>query len=114
MAQRTIREMSKIVRASARRVLVIGESAARSAEDALAPDGMLILMETDPDRAKQARERLLQSGLERRATVISGDPRRMLHKLSGPFDVIFCDEAHRSLRDKLAMLLARDGVLITQ
>ena len=95
-------------------MLVIGDSAVQSAEDALAPDGLLILMETDPDRAEQARERLLHSGLERRAAVIIGDPRRMLHKLSGPFDVIFCDEAHRSLRDKLAMLLAQDGVLITQ
>jgi predicted O-methyltransferase YrrM len=114
MAQRTIRTMNKIVRASARRVLVIGESAARPAEDALAPDGKLILIETDPARAEQARARLLQSGLDRRATVISGDPRRMLHKLAGPFDIIFCDEAHGSLRDKLTMLLAPDGVLITQ
>jgi predicted O-methyltransferase YrrM len=71
-------------------------------------------METDRERAEQARERFRQSGLERRATVISGDPRRMLYKLAGPFDVIFYDDAYRSLRDMLVTLLAPEGALISQ
>ena len=74
---------------------------------------MLILMERDPERAEQARRRFSASGLDRRATVIVGEPRRMLHKLSGPFDVIFCDDADSTLRDTLSTLLAPDGVLIT-
>ena len=46
-------------------------------------------------------------------TVIGGDPRRMLYKLAGPFDVIFCNPAYVSLRPILEKLLATDGVLIT-
>lgn len=84
-----------------------------SPEEALAPDGMLILMESDPARAEQARQRLSSSGLDRRATVIAGEPRRLLYKLAGPFDVIFCEDADSAMRDKLATLLAPDGVLIT-
>ena len=84
-----------------------------SPEEALAPDGMLILMESDPARVEQARQDFSSSGLDRRATVIAGEPRRMLHKLSGPFDVIFCQDADPAMRDKLATLLAPDGGLIT-
>lgn len=106
--------MNKNVRACARRVLVIGAtSAALSPEDALAPDGMLILMERDPERAERARQRFSSSGLAQRATVIVGEPRRMLYKLAGPFDVIFCDDQDPTMRDKLATLLAPEGVLIT-
>jgi predicted O-methyltransferase YrrM len=84
-----------------------------SLEDALAPDGMLILMERDPAHAELARQRLSSSGIDRRATVITGDPRRTLYKLAGPFDVIFCDAGDSALREKLVALLAPDGVLIT-
>jgi predicted O-methyltransferase YrrM len=78
----------------------------------LAPDGMLILLEDSPDRAADARRRFALSGIEGRATVISGEPRRMLHKLAGPFDVIFCDDADPALQKRLETLLAPDGVLI--
>ena len=104
--------MNKNVRASAKRVLAIGTTNADlSPEDALSPDGLLILMERDPERAERARQRFSTSGLDQRATVIVGDPRRMLHKLAGPFDVIFCDDEDSDLLDKLATLLAPDGVL---
>ena len=107
--------MSKPVRDGAKRVLVIGETDSTvSPEDTLAADGTLILMESDPARAERARQKFLSSGLDRRATVIRGEPRRMLHKLAGPFDVIFCNDADRTLRDKLTALLAPDGVLITR
>jgi len=108
--------VNKIVRGRARRVLAIGVTftdAELSPEEALAPDGMLILMERDPARAEQARQRFSSSGLGQRATVIAGEPRRMLYKLSGPFDVIFCEDADSAIRDKLATLLAPNGVLIT-
>lgn len=105
--------MNKIVRASARRVLAIGATNATLPEEALSPDGMLILMERDPERAEQARQRFSSSGLDRRATVIVGEPRRMLYKLAGPFDLIFCDDTDPTLHDKLTTLLAPDGVLIT-
>jgi predicted O-methyltransferase YrrM len=107
--------MNKNVRAGAKRVLVIGmTNAVSSPEDSLSPDGLLILMERDPERANQARQRFSSSGLAQRATVILGEPRRMLHKLSGPFDVIFCDDPDPTMRDTLTALLAPDGVLIAK
>jgi predicted O-methyltransferase YrrM len=73
---------------------------------------MLIVMEEDAVRAADVRSRLSSDGSSRQ-TVIGGDPRRMLHKLAGPFDVIFCNAAYLSLRPMLEKLLAADGVLIT-
>jgi predicted O-methyltransferase YrrM len=109
--------MYESVRGRARRVLVVGAaagSAGVSPEEALAPDGLLIVMENDVDRAAQLRVRLSSDGLGERATVIGGDPRRMLYKLAGPFDVIFCSPVYStSARPMLEKLLAPEGVLIT-
>ncbi|MSO57403.1 MAG: hypothetical protein EXQ55_10875 [Acidobacteria bacterium] len=109
------RTMNTFVRGGAKRVLAIGApgEGSLSPEDALAPDGMLIVMESDPARAELARRRFASAGLDARATVIAGDPRRMLYKLAGPFDLIFCDDADSPLRDRLAALLAPSGMLIT-
>jgi predicted O-methyltransferase YrrM len=74
---------------------------------------MLIVMESDPDRAERVRRHFRSAGLDTRATVIVGDPLRMLYKLAGPFDVIFCASAEPSLRQRVAALLAPAGVLIT-
>jgi predicted O-methyltransferase YrrM len=75
---------------------------------------MLIVMERDPARAVQMREKFRQTGLAERAAVIVGDPRRMLHKLAGPFDVIFLGPAEQDLAigDKLSALLKPGGQLI--
>ena len=109
--------MDENVRGRARRVLAVGvpiDETPASPTFALAPDGTLILMEGDPVRAENARRFLSNSGLAARATIIGGDPRRMLYKLSGPFDVIFCNHVYlSSSRDTLEKLLAPDGVLIT-
>jgi predicted O-methyltransferase YrrM len=107
--------MHENVRGRAKRVLVIGavgDSPQISPESVLAPDGMLIVMEEDAARATDMRSRLPHDGLAKR-TVIGGDPSRMLYKLAGPFDVIFCNPAYLSLRPMLEKLLATDGVLIT-
>lgn len=108
--------MYESVRGTARRVLVIGTrigSTDLSPENALSPDGMLIVMESDPARAEEARRRLSSAGYGNRATVIGGDPRRMLYKLAGPFDVIFCNSTYQSVRPMLEKLLAPAGVLIS-
>lgn len=108
--------MYESVLGKARRVLVIGTQADNpeiSPDTALAPDGMLIVMESDRARAEEVRRRLSSAGLSDRATVIGGDPRRMLYKLAGPFDVIFCGHTYLSIRPMLDKLLAPDGVLIT-
>lgn len=107
--------MYENVRGSAQRVLVVGtppDDLDISPTAALAPDGMLIVMEQDTTRAAELRGRLSSEGLGNRATVIVGDPARMLYKLSGPFDVIFCGDAQASVRPMLEKLLATDGVLI--
>jgi len=96
-------------------VLVVGapdENPHISPDTALAPDGMLIVMESDTGRAAEMRRRFSAEGLGERATVIGGDPRRMLYKLAGPFDVIFCSAPYASSRPVLERLLAPDGVLI--
>src|SRR5688572_20093807 len=75
--------MRQVVRGSGRRVLAIGATEINGtspAEQALAADGMLIVMESDVTLAQQARQRFSSAGLGGRATVITGDPRRMLHK----------------------------------
>jgi predicted O-methyltransferase YrrM len=108
--------MYESVRGTARRVLVISTRIDRldfAPDAALAPDGMLIVMESDPARAEELRQRFSSAGYGDRATVIGGDPRRMVYKLAGPFDVIFCDPTYQSVRPMLEKLLAPDGVLIT-
>lgn len=106
------------VQGRAKRVLVVGASASTdeggwAPADMLAPDGLLIVMESDAARAMEIRRDLLRDGLGERATVIGGDPRRMLYKLAGPFDVIICGPAYLSVRPVLEKLLAANGVLIT-
>lgn len=107
--------MYESVRGRAKRVLVVGAHTNQHIppESALASDGTVIFMESDADRAAEMRRRFSNDNLGDRATVIAGDPRRMLHKLAGPFDVIFCSESYLSSRPMLEKLLAPDGVLIT-
>lgn len=110
--------MYENVRGTAKRVLAIGvpldvpyDGTPLSPADALAPDGMLIVMESDQERADQAKRLLSAAGLAARAIVMAGDPRRMLYKLAGPFDVIFCDAAYLSAT--IERLVSPSGVLIT-
>ena len=107
--------MYESVRATARRVLVIGtrsDNRHLSPDAALAPDGKMIVMESDSARAEELRRRFSDAGYSDRATVIGGDPRRMLYKLAGPFDVIFYDSTYESVRPMLEKLLTPVGVLI--
>lgn len=106
--------MDESVHGRARRVLVVGAQGAEADFPALlAPEGLLIVMESDVGRAAEIRRSLSRDGLGERATVIGGDPRRMLYKLAGPFDLIVCGPAYLSARPTLEKLLAPDGVLIT-
>jgi predicted O-methyltransferase YrrM len=80
---------------------------------ALAPDGLLIVIESDPARAAELRATYSSGAPGSRCTVIGGDPRRILYKLAGPFDVIFCAAQHLAVRPMLQQLLSPNGVLIT-
>jgi predicted O-methyltransferase YrrM len=83
---------------------------------ALPPDGMLMTMEMDPERAREARENFERAGLSDRVSVIIGDAERMLAKVNGPFDLIFQDgdkKLYTPLLDRLVALLRPRGLLVT-
>jgi predicted O-methyltransferase YrrM len=103
----------------ARRILEIGTANGYSGiwlAGALPPDGMLITMEIDPDRARTARENFARAGLADRVNVMVGDARQLTAKVSGPFDLIFQDgdkAAYTPLLDRLIDLLGPSGLLVT-
>ena len=78
----------------ATRILEIGTAIGYSGiwmAAALPKDGMLITMEVDEPRAKTARDNFARAGVGDRVHVVVGDAARMLHKIAGPFDLIFQD-----------------------
>ena len=97
--------MHESVRGRAKRVLVVGASSDEhgvSPHAALAPDGMLIVME----ERSRARGRDAPSLIERRhsardAPSSAAIPGGCLYKLAGPFDVIFCDQPASRVRPML-------------
>jgi predicted O-methyltransferase YrrM len=111
------------------RVLVLATRATRALEigtaigysgvwmaAALPKDGLFITMEVDESRAKVARENFSRAGLADRVNVIVGDAQRMLHKVAGPFDLIFQDgdkKQYRPMLDTLVGLLRPGGLLVT-
>jgi len=102
-----------------RRILEIGTAIGYSAACmALVqpPDGTIITMEVDPARAATARRNLARAGVEGRVDVIVGDASRFLHKVGGPFDLIFQDgskQLYEPLLDRLVAHLRPGGVLVT-
>jgi len=103
----------------AARILEIGTAIGYSGiwlAGALPPDGMLVTIEKDPQRAQQARGNFARAGLADRANVIVGDAQRMLAKISGPFDLVFQDGdkgLYLPLLDRLVELLRPRGLLVT-
>jgi predicted O-methyltransferase YrrM len=112
-----LRVLATTVKAT--RILEIGTAVGYSGiwlAGALPPDGMLMTMEMDPERAREARENFERAGLARRVSVIVGDAQRMLAKVSGPFDFIFQDgdkQLYTPLLDRLVALLRPGGLLVT-
>jgi predicted O-methyltransferase YrrM len=111
------------------RVLALAAGATRSLETgtaigysgiwlagALPPGGMLLTMEMNPERAREARANFEKAGLADRVNVIVGDAQRLLAKVAGPFDIIFQDgdkQLYSPLLDRLAALLRPGGLLVT-
>ena len=108
-----------VLSTGARQVLEIGTANGYSAmwlARALPADGRLISIEIDPGRATIARGHIEEAGLTERVSVMVGDAARMVHKVAGPFDLIFNDGDKRhysALLDQLVALLRPSGVLIT-
>jgi aspartyl-tRNA(Asn)/glutamyl-tRNA(Gln) amidotransferase subunit A len=108
--------MSDVAIGDASRVLVVSAvlSSVLPLARALPPDGLLIVMDADPDRGAAARRSIADAGLTDRATVIIGDPARMLYKIAGPFDLIVwnADPANEQWRPALLKLLSPHGRLV--
>jgi predicted O-methyltransferase YrrM len=103
----------------ARRILEIGTGSGESARAmaaAMSADGMLITIERDAAAAAAARQAFIASGIAARVTTVVGDAARYLHKLAGPFDVVFHDgdvTQYASLHPRVVALLAPSATLIT-
>ncbi|HZR25510.1 MAG TPA: O-methyltransferase [Vicinamibacterales bacterium] len=83
---------------------------------AVPPGGMLITLENDEGRAREARENFARAGVDDRVTVIVGDARLKIAKVAGPFDLIFLDtdkQLYLALLDRLVSLLRPGGLLVT-
>ena len=105
--------------AGAARVLEIGTAIGYSGiwlAGALPPDGLLISMELNPDRAKVALGNFGRAGLADRVQVVVGDAQQTLLSVRGPFDLIFQDGDKRQyvpLLERLVDLLRPGGLLVT-
>lgn len=108
-----------VVSIGARRVLEIGTAIGYSAACmalALPAGGTLLTMEVDADRAATSRRNFARAGVDDRVSVIVGDASRFLHKVAGPFDLIFQDGSKRlyePLLDRLVAHLRPGGMLVT-
>ena len=79
-------------------------------------DGHLITLEADADRAATARANVERAGIGDRISIVVGDATRYLHKISGPFDLIFQDsnkQLYEAMLDRLVELLRPGGVLVS-
>jgi predicted O-methyltransferase YrrM len=105
--------------ARATRVFEIGTAIGYSGlwiATALAADGQLITLERDAERAARAREHFVAAGVANSVSVVVGDASRYLHKVAGPFDLIFQDgdkTQYAAMLDRLVELLRPGGVLVT-
>lgn len=103
----------------ARRVLEIGTAIGYSTmwmASALPSGGLLVTMERNEERAARARMHLAEAGLADRVTITVGDAGRYLHKVSGPFDLVFQDgdkTQYEPMLERLIALLRPGGVLVT-
>ncbi len=103
----------------ATRVLEIGTAIGYSGlwiATALPADGMLITLERDAARAARARAHFSAAGVAGKVSVMVGDASRYLHKIAGPFDLIFQDgdkAQYEPMLDRLVQLLHPAGVLVT-
>lgn len=103
----------------AARILEIGTAIGYSGiwlAGALPADGMLLTIEIDQDRAREARAHFDRAGLADRVNVLIGDAERLVAKVAGPFDLIFQDGAkqlYSPLLDRLVSLLRPGGLLVT-
>jgi predicted O-methyltransferase YrrM len=102
----------------ARRVLEIGTAIGYSTvwlARAMPAGSVLFTFEHDRDRASAARQNFATAGVADIVNVMVGDAARLVHKVSGPFDLIFQDgdkQLYEPLLDRLLDLLRPGGLLV--
>lgn len=105
----------------ARRVLEIGTLGGYSAlwmARALPPDGRLVTLELDADRAALARSFMEKAGVSDRVEVRVGEARRVMAEMAAaggePFDAVFIDADKEGYTEylELSLQLVRPGGLI--
>ena len=103
----------------ASRILEIGTAIGYSGiwlAGALPAGGMLVTLELDEGRAREARDNFARAGVSDRVSVVVGDAQLKIAKVSGPFDLIFQDgskKLYTPLLDRLVALLRPGGLLVT-
>ncbi len=112
-----LRVLATAVRAT--RILEIGTAIGYSGiwmAGVLPEGGMLITMEFDEDRVREARDNFARAGMASRVNVVTGNAQRLIAKVSGPFDLIFQDgdkQMYGPMLDRLVELLRPGGLLVT-
>jgi len=112
-----LRVMATAIKAS--RILEIGTAIGYSGiwlARALPADGILLTLEMNEERAREARDNFARAGVSDRVSLIVGDAQLKLAKVSGPLDLIFQDgdkALYTPLLDRLVALLRPGGLLIT-
>jgi predicted O-methyltransferase YrrM len=105
--------------AGATRILEIGTAIGYSTlwlARALPADGVIFTIEIDPERAALARSAFERAGVASKVNVMVGDASRLIHKVAGPFDLVFQDghkPHYAELLDRVAAVLRPGGVLVT-
>jgi predicted O-methyltransferase YrrM len=110
---------SLVIATGATKILEIGTAIGYSAicmAQVLPTGGQLMSLEIDPSRAATARANFERAGLANTISVIVGDASRFIHKVAGPFGLIFQDgdkTLYEPLLDRLVDHLRPGGVLVT-
>jgi predicted O-methyltransferase YrrM len=108
-----------VLAVGARQVLEIGTAIGYSAivmALAMPTDSVLLTMEADATRASTARRNFARAGVDGRVNVIVGDASRFLHKVAGPFDLVFQDgnkQLYEPMLDRLVAHLRPGGMLVS-
>ena len=98
-----------------KRILEIGKSDGTLALARTLPaDGQLIAIDPHTEHAIAVRKLFSDAGFGDRIVLIVAEPRRFLHKIRGPFDLIVHNDPDDAdgLHDKLIAMLSPGGVLI--
>lgn len=112
------RFLEVLVRArGARRVLEIGTALGYGAIAlARGGDGVeVVTVESDLNRAREARDFIARAGLAARVRVVEGEALRVAPSLEGPFDLVYLDAVkteYRRLLDLLLPKLAVGGLVV--